>query len=233
MMTWVLEKINGLVWLIRDVEVILHIIAGSLAIISFVVSGVLKKGSPKHVLSGKVYGFSLIGLLLTSFIAFFMIGEFPFFLMAFMAFYLHYSSKVKIFGEHTKFDWVMLLSGLLVAVFYIFIGSYLRHVEGNDRMYPYSIWGIGFLFFVVWDIVRVYQGRANLILNKWMLQHLVRSVGSFYFVITAFMVSQFSHLPPQNVLVLCWFVPIILTSLILLTFLIVYRRYLKRQSLVE
>lgn len=180
-----------------------HIIAGFTALLVGLVPMLTKKGSRKHVVSGRIYFYAMFGVFLTSSLMFsmkpekllflFLIGIFSFYNTLSGVRYLSYKK------QHTKvkqLDWV--ISSI------VFSAGLSMIVLGLFNFYLSSV-GQGVLYLVFGTICASQAGKDLhffLQLNsgldpgkKWLIQHVSRMGGSYIATFTAFSVVNNFFLP--------------------------------------
>ena len=201
-----------LLWIIRQINIIVHAIAGLICVGTFIYNLFSKKGSKHHIKAGKIFGVGTMFLVGTSLVSFLILRMFPFFLMAYMAYYLFYSSIVVEIKNKLIF-WSHYALAIFTALFYL-TGGKIGGYYGSG--YAYLHWGIVFSIFIIWDFYRLFiQKRFGK--SHFLFVHSNRLILSFFFVFTAFMVSQFSHKAPQMVNLLCFYIPVISIGILLIT----------------
>ena len=115
---------------------------------------------------------------------------------------LAYGQKAK------KIDWMLSLTMILFALFFIAYGFYLLTNDIN--------FGIILLVFGIISIlmarkdINTYRGTIK-VKNYWLLIHIQRMIGAYIAALTAFLVVNNNYLPP----LVAWLLPtVILTPLI-------------------
>jgi uncharacterized membrane protein len=171
--------------MLRQIEVAFHAFFGVVALVAALLAIVSNKGDRLHRNAGKAYFVSVIGLLLTSFISFLIVRMFPFFLVGYMAFYLSISAY-KAYFSNRIFTGILTALANLVAVFFIYSGI-------KDHNYILSLWGVAFGYFSVLDTMVHLNIQKPKALTRLTIAHFSRMLCSYYFVIMAFLVSQFSN----------------------------------------
>lgn len=200
-----------LIWIIRQMNVGLHALSGTVCILAFFINLLRAKGTTSHINWGSIYGICTVLLVITSLVSFLILRIFPFFLMAYMAYYLYYSSRQKTIALNLSFI-IHFIFAVFVALFYLTegrIGGY------HNKGYAFSHWGILFGFFILWDFLRLVL-KSKYTDKNFLFMHSNRLILSFFFVFTAFTVSQFSSLEEKKVFVLCYVVPMSVSGLLFL-----------------
>lgn len=204
-------NVEFIIWIIRQINVAIHAIAGIVCIATFIYNIIGKKGTQNHLKAGSYYKIGTIFLLGTSLVSFLIVKTFPFFLMAYMAYYLSYSSSNRIFENKVIFA-IHYIIATFTALFYLSGGKIIGFTKHE---YAYIHWGIAFSIILIWDILRLFIAKSTS-QKQFMIMHSNRIILSFFFVLTAFMVSQFSQYKPNTVYILCFIIPVSTTTILLI-----------------
>lgn len=200
---------------IFTILLIIHIIAGSIGLLTGTINIIKKKGDKVHKNVGKFFFYSM---LINGFAGFIMslihrndflliVAVFSIYMVAtgqrFLSLkQLHKEQKPKVI------DWVLTYTMLVFAFLFITYGSYLLINKVN--------FGIVLLVFAVVSClmaikdIKVYKGNIKE-KNYWLLLHIQRMVGSYIAALTAFIVVNNHFLPG----IVGWLLPtVIFTPLI-------------------
>jgi uncharacterized membrane protein len=193
--------------LIFKILLIIHIIAGSVALLTGTINIARKKGDKLHKNVGLFFLYGMIingvaGLLMTlihSNLFLFIIGIFSIYMAATGQRYLYLKGLLK--GEKAKtIDWILSALMLLFGTGFIVYGILILLSKNN--------FGIVLLVFGSISISMVYQDfknykGQNTIKNFWLLVHIQRMMGSYIAALTAFLVVNNTILPG----VVAWLLP--------------------------
>lgn len=199
---------------------VLHIIGGSVGLITGTINLVCKKGDKNHKLVGKIFAFSMLTAGLSSFILsiilqnyfLFMIGVFTIYLVGTGYRYIY----LKMLGSDqtpTILDWIITTMMLLAGFTFIGLGIYKIFLLDNFGI-VFIVFGILGLRLVKTDFIN-YKGKFKT-KNYWLIAHLKRMTGGYIAAITAFLVVNSKYSPIVLPSVLIWLLPTaILTPLII------------------
>ena len=199
---------------------ILHIIGGSVGLITGTINLVQRKGDKKHKLVGKIFASSMLIAGFSSLVLsimhpnyfLFMIGVFTLYLVGTGYRYVY----VRMLGgsrQPSMLDWastiVMLLAGVL------FIGLGVRDTLAQNTFgIVFIVFGALGLRFVQTDF-KNYKGLSRES-NYWLLAHLQRMTGGYIAAVTAFLVVNAKYSPVALPSFVYWLLPtIMLTPLII------------------
>lgn len=201
--------------LIFKILLVIHIISGTIGLITGTLNIARKKGDSLHKNAGK---FFLYGMLINGFAGLFMSllhNNIFLFIVAVFSIYMastgqrYLSLKGLLKGEKAKtIDWILSSTMLAFGIGFIAFGSYVLFKGTNFGIVLLVFGGIS-ISMVLKDF-KNYKGK-NSIKNFWLLVHIQRMVGSYIAASTAFLVVNNTILPG----VVAWLLPtIILTPLI-------------------
>ncbi|MDE3252396.1 MAG: hypothetical protein KGO92_06290 [Bacteroidota bacterium] len=198
----------------------LHILGGSIGLLTGTINLVRRKGGKKHVRVGKLFTY---GMLTAGFSAFvlsilhpnyflFMVGVFTLYLVGTGNRYI----RLQLSGKDVKptlLDWMISGSMLLAGLFLIVQGIRLLVAQQHFGL-VLMVFGLIGLRFVTIDVA-YYRGKSRQ-RNDWLLSHLQRMTGGYIASLTAFLVVNAKFLPAVFPSVLLWLLPtFILTPLII------------------
>lgn len=202
--------------LIFKVLLVIHIIGGSIGLITGTINLVRKKGDKLHKNAGLFFLYGMLingfaGILMTlihSNLFLFIIGIFSIYMAATGQRYLSLKGLLK--GEKPKIiDWI-LSSVMLVFGFGFIIYGALLLLSSNNFGVVLLVFGLISISMVYQDFQN-YRGRSA-IKNFWLLVHIQRMIGSYIAAATAFLVVNNTILPG----IVAWLLPtVILVPLIL------------------
>ncbi|MFT3910884.1 MAG: hypothetical protein QM737_15810 [Ferruginibacter sp.] len=198
---------------------VLHILGGSVGLLSGTINLVRKKGDKRHKLVGKffLYGMLTAGIssLALSIIHpnyfLFIVGLFTIYLIATGSRYLH----LKMLGHNqqpAKIDWAITIIMLLTGLIFIGFGIKLL-VVGKLFGIVFIVFGALAIFLVRIDF-KNYKGKI-VAKNYWLLSHLQRMTGAYIASLTAFLAVNATYFPEQIPGFIFWLLPtVILVPLI-------------------
>ena len=200
---------------IFTILLIIHIIAGSIGLLTGTINIIKKKGDKAHKSVGKFFFYSMLingfaGLIMSlihrnDFLL--IVAVFSIYMVAtgqrFLSLkQLHKEQKPK------AIDWILTYTMLVSAFLFITYGSYLLINKVNFGI-VLLVFGVVSCLMAIKDI-KVYKGNIKE-KNYWLLLHIQRMVGSYIAALTAFIVVNNHFLPG----IVGWLLPtVIFTPLI-------------------
>ncbi len=200
---------------IFTILLIIHIIAGSIGLLTGTINIIKKKGDKAHKNVGKFFFYSMLingfaGLIMSlihrnDFLL--IVAVFSIYMVAtgqrFLSLkQLHKEQKPK------TIDWILTYTMLVFAFLFITYGSYLLINKVNFGI-VLLVFGVVSCLMAIKDI-KVYKGNIKE-KNYWLLLHIQRMVGSYIAALTAFIVVNNHFLPG----IVGWLLPtVIFTPLI-------------------
>jgi len=200
---------------IFTILLIIHIIAGSIGLLTGTINIIKKKGDKAHKNVGKFFFYSMLingfaGLIMSlihrnDFLL--IVAVFSIYMVAtgqrFLSLkQLHKEQKPK------AIDWILTYTMLVFAFLFITYGSYLLINKVNFGI-VLLVFGVVSCLMAIKDI-KVYKGNIKE-KNYWLLLHIQRMVGSYIAALTAFIVVNNHFLPG----IVGWLLPtVIFTPLI-------------------
>lgn len=194
---------------IFNVFLALHIVGGSVGLLTGAINVARKKGDKKHKSIGKLFLVSMLTAGISSLILasihpnyfLFMVGVFTLYMVGSGHFYLKKRTK-----------WTITILMLLAGILFIGIGVFVL-INAN-------LFGLVFLTFGSLGLVFVKQDfnnytKKSTLENYWLTAHIQRMMGSFIASLTAFLVVNASYFPQQIPGFVYWILPtLIFTPLI-------------------
>jgi uncharacterized membrane protein len=177
----------------------LHIVAGTLGLISGTINSSRKKGDYYHRLIGKIFFYSMLVVGTSSFVLsilrfnhfLFIVGVFTLYMVATGQRYL-YLKELRNSQQPKWIDWG--LTGFMFVFGWAFIGF------GSWNLFQKTTFGIVYLVFgylglkMVWTDLQNYRGKSDTV-NYWLIAHLQRMMGAYAAAITAFLVVNNTFFP--------------------------------------
>ncbi|GAB4454354.1 MAG: hypothetical protein OHK0036_17820 [Bacteroidia bacterium] len=202
-----------------NVFLILHIVGGSLGLLTGMMNILQKKGNKTHKLIGKIFYFSMLTAGISSLALaclhpnyfLFMVGVFTLYMVSSGQLYLKHKQHNSL--DTKRIEWTITILMLLSGLLFVGIG-FLTLMKSN-------LFGLVFITFGTLGLVFVRQGFRNYkdkatIKNYWLIGHLQRMTGSFIAALTAFLVVNAKYFPDQIPGFAYWLLPtVILTPLII------------------
>ncbi len=205
--------------MIFKVFLFLHIIGGSVGLLTGMLNILRKKGDKGHKQVGRIFflsmstaGFSALVLSCIHPNYFlFMIGVFTLYLVGTGQRYLKRKQQNNIYSN--KMDWIISFLMLLSAILFLAMGI-LSLIKSNLFGLVFITFGILGLLFVKQDFIN-YSGKSA-IKNYYIIGHLQRMAGGFIAALTAFLVVNAKFFPEQIPGFIYWLLPtFVLTPLII------------------
>lgn len=205
----------------------LHIVSGSIALLSGVFPLYFKKGSRQHILSGKIFYFSMLVAAISALILS-LVGA-SYFLLAISIFTLSFllSGRRYLYiidrtgtANAGLLEWSITVGTLVSAVIFSYI-SFLQISNGNSGgIIALVFGGIGFLFCI--QDFRIFTGRLKSSIIRYRI-HLSRMMAAYIASTTAFIVAGL-----DIVSIWAWLSPTIVGTTLIFFFI----RKLKNGSLL-
>jgi uncharacterized membrane protein len=199
---------------------VLHIIAGSIGLLSGTINLIGRKGGIRHKLVGKIFtwamltaGFSAIGLAIINPSPFLVIiGIFTIYMVATGYRYIRLRKAGGIVNVGL-IDWTLCVGMALIGIIFLVQGT-MQVFKGHSFGSVYLVFGVVSLFFVKSDVVG-FRGGSRFI-NFWQTAHLQRMIGAYIASLTAFLVVNYSYFPEVIPGWVFWLLPsALLTPLII------------------
>ena len=200
---------------IFTILLIIHIIAGSIGLLTGTINIIKKKGDKAHKSVGKFFFYSM---LINGFAGFIMSlihrNDFLLIVAVFSIYMVATGQRflsLKQLNKEQKpkaIDWILTYTMLVFAFLFITYGSYLLINKVNFGI-VLLVFGVVSCLMAIKDI-KVYKGNIKE-KNYWLLLHIQRMVGSYIAALTAFIVVNNHFLPG----IVGWLLPtVIFTPLI-------------------
>ncbi len=213
--------------LFYKIFLILHIAAGTLALISGTVSIIRRKGDNRHRFIGNIFLYSMLAVGASAFFMavvkpnpfLFMVGIFSTYLVSTGVRILYLKQILQ--GQKPLFiDWFLSIAMLVFGL--SFVGLGIRDIlNGNYAALTSVVFGSIGLLLVAQD-AGLYFGKIK-IKNYWLAMHIARMVAGNIAAFTAFLVVNNTVLPALAV----WLLPTVLGSGIIAFF---QRKYVKKPA---
>lgn len=195
------------------VFLVLHIIGGSLGLLTGLLNILRKKGDRNHKLVGKVFFISMLTAGISSLILsslhpnsfLFIVGVFTLYMICSGQRYLKHKQVDKF--NLGFIDWAITICMLIAGLMFVGTGV-LGLIKSNLFGIVYIVFGsLGSLF--VWQDYNNYTKKSK-IKNYWLLAHLQRMIGSFIASLTAFLVVNAKYFPDLIPSYVYWLLPTVI-----------------------
>ena len=197
----------------------LHILGGSIGLITGTINVIREKGNKIHKSIGKLFLYGMLNagisalilsLLHTNYFLF-IVGVFTIYMVGTGQRYIIHKFQDSREVEIT--DWLLTAVMLLFGLAFIVYGVYLL-ITGQTFGTVFLVFGFLSLRFVQTDF-KNYKG-SSVDKNYWQLGHLQRMTGGYIAALTAFLVVNINYLPATLPAIIVWLLPtIIFTPLII------------------
>jgi uncharacterized membrane protein len=204
-----------------SIFLVIHIIAGSVGLISGTLNLVLKKGGKTHRIIGQFFTYGMIVAGLSALIMsvlktnhfLFVVGVFTLYMVITGNRYIY----LKMLGKNQKpafFDWIISAAMALTALGFLILGIILLLSQNNFGI-VLLVFGVISFGFVRSDFLN-YRGKIKE-KNYWLLMHLQRMTGAYIASATAFLVVNAKYIPFEMPAFIFWLLPtVLLTPLIVI-----------------
>lgn len=203
---------------VLNILLVIHVIAGALALIFGALAITLKNKTPKHKKVGKLYFWCMTIVFISSVILSVAKGLLFLFFIAVFTYYAtliaYRSLKLKelhLNQKPTKFDWIVEYTALSVFIgLLLFAIWYFFKTQSSQAVIPLSF-GLMGLLGVLKNIKQLKQQPKEKL--YWLKKHIGNMLGSYIGAITAFLVNQGEYIPVNPIIL--WLGPtVILVPLI-------------------
>ena len=186
----------------------IHILAGSVALVSAALALSTEKGKKFHVLIGKAYFWSMVIIFLTAIPMSIITGNVFLFLVAIFSFYLAFSgmrfAKNRT-GVPTRVD-LIAVNFILLSGIGMWILAIIFFIDNDSRFITLTVFGFLALFLGYGDFQTFKDQTA--IDKQRIAKHLTNKMGSAIAVVTAVLVVN----PPSNPEWVWWILPTVLIT---------------------
>jgi uncharacterized membrane protein len=199
---------------------ILHIIGGTVALLTGTINLVRHKGDKNHKLVGKFFTYGMLAAGFSSLVLSYLHPSYFLFIVGVFTIYLASTGNryiyLKMLGKDQHpaiIDWLITICMAVTAVIFIGVGVKNLIVSNNFGIVLIVFGVLGFRF-VKTDLDN-YRGKPKA-KNYWLLVHLQRMTGAYTAAITAFIVVNAKYSPVDLPSFVFWLLPtVILTPLII------------------
>jgi uncharacterized membrane protein len=201
--------------LVFKILLVIHVIAGSIGLITGTINIIRKKADKIHKIVGKYFFLSMIINSVAGFLIAAIHRNIFLLIIAVFSFYMTATGQRILSlkridrGQKAKpIDWILTIVMALLTLFFVIFAIRLLIYNNNFGIVLLVFGAISGL--MVKKDISIYQGNIKQ-KNYWLLIHIQRMIGAYIAALTAFLVVNNTYLPP----VLAWLLPtLILTPLI-------------------
>ncbi len=195
--------------LFLDTFLVLHIITGSVSLIAGTLSMIFKKGSPKHILSGRFFFWGMTGVFVTALtLSIFKSLVFLFFIAIF-SYYMALSGEQALRFKRKKskrrIDFALHIVAAASSIGLLIYGFYALSVNPDNQL-----WILCFVFGGIGASGgiqnTIYLFRRNHAPNFWVRRHIAGMIGGYIATLTAFCVTAVQISPA----LIAWLGPTVL-----------------------
>jgi uncharacterized membrane protein len=176
--------------------IIIHIVTGSIGLLSGTVAAIAAKGKSIHIKSGWIFFYSMLATAVSAMVISFLpnhnsiflfaVGGFTFYMVVSGTRIVHIKKQLKTKTNPINIvDYAISVFGICFAMYLIFQGLKRLLINNTFGIVP-LVFGIICLGFVVLD-ARILLGKAT-IKKAWIYNHITRMMGSLIASYTAFLV---------------------------------------------
>ena len=210
------------------INIVIHIIAGSIALLLGILALTTKKGGNNHRRSGNVFLALLIVVIITGLVGVFVFGRNTFLLViTVLSGYFGFSGYRALQTRSNRPQWV----DICVAIVSLVVVSYFLYYFRSIGMIwsPVIIYStVGTLLLVIsYDFIR-YFIPASRYGRLWFYEHIFKMIGAFTALLSAFSGTVFSNYQPYS-----QFLPSVFGTLLQIGFIVYYYRKSKREAFIS
>lgn len=202
---------------LKTVALVIHIIGGSVALLSGLFTMIARKGGPRHRKAGTFFAWGMYAVAISSLVLSIHIDSLFFFCLGIFTFYMTWNGQRSAAQRKVVFDRsdrLVLLIGTLNTI--------LMLVNGNAILF-----GLGVLSatLVVRELVlfRMVLKGSEFPINTWLVRHIGMMVGSYISTLTAFLVVNWDGIGP-------YWIPWAAPPLVLVPYIIWWSRKVVKRS---
>ncbi|MCJ7934777.1 MAG: hypothetical protein MUW56_14400 [Chryseobacterium sp.] len=201
--------------LLHQANVIIHVFAGSIALIAGLVSILTKKGGKNHRKAGLIFLSFLAVVVLTGLVGVFVFGRNIFLLVITMlSAYLGFSGYRVLKSKSNKLHLIDIVVALATLITMCYFMYYLKSI--GFIWSPVIIYStVGYLLLMVaYDFIR-YLIPANTYGNLWIYEHILKMISAFSGILSAFTGTVLPQYHPFS-----QFLPSVLGTIVAIGFMI-------------
>lgn len=210
--------------LVHELLRCIHIFTGGLAVLTGLLSIILKKGHHWHNLMGLIYYYAMFVVFITVLPLTYLNPNFFLLVVGIFSFYMAFTgyrfTRLKPGKTPSKLDQLATWIGALSALGMIGLGTLSLITVGGATGIILDVFGAILLLMTLSDLRRIYSKKETPKLG-WLFGHLGRMVGSYIAAITALLVNNVTIGTP----ILLWLGPTVVGTI----FIIFSIRYFKKK----
>lgn len=204
----------------------IHASAGGLALISGIMAIFSKKGKKKHIISGNIYFWSMLVVIISGLIVGWYRNNLFLQAIAVFSFYMAFTGKrllrYKVKINPQPIDWFVNAVAIGVAMAMLYFSIKIMLKAGFAGPAPMLlVFGSILLAMSGGDLLKMIGKK--LVSNAWLYDHIGRMGGSFIATVTAFLVVNI-HFDPGWVL---WFLPTAIGTPMIIGAIVLWRKKLE------
>lgn len=214
---------------IHNTNIVIHVVAGSIALLLGIIDLITKKGGNWHKKSGNYFLILLIIVVLTGLIGVFIFKRNTFLLIITVLSAYYGFSGYRILQTKSNSPKLIDISVAIVSLISV---SYFLYYFKSIGMYwspiiVYSTVG-ALLMIVAYDFIR-YLIPKKTYRNMWLYEHIFKMIGAFTALLSAFSGTVFENYQPYS-----QFLPSVFGTLLQIGFIVYYvRKFKKNRKLKE
>ena len=181
-----------------DITLIIHATSGGFALLAGLLAIATKKGSKRHILSGQVYFWSMLSVIVTGLIVGWYRDNIFLQTIAVFSFYLAFTGKrvlrYKKEVNPALIDWFASSLALMVSLFMLYlVANNIMRIGFAGAIPMLLVFGVLLLSMSAGDLKKMV--KRNFVRNAWLYDHISRMGGSFIATSTAFLLVNTSVEP--------------------------------------
>ncbi|WEK21585.1 MAG: hypothetical protein P0Y49_10595 [Candidatus Pedobacter colombiensis] len=191
-----IDKISSSI--LHQINIITHIAAGSLALLTGLIAILAKKGGKVHANSGKIFLCLLLVVITTGLIGVLVFGRNTFLLVITMlTAYLGFSGYRALKAKSNRLKALDVFAAIITLVSVLYFIYYFRSI--GMIWSPVIIYStVGYLFFVIsYDFIR-YLIPPTIYGNLWLYEHILKMISAFSGILSAFTGTVFPQYQPYS-----------------------------------
>jgi hypothetical protein len=197
------------------INIIIHVIAGSVALILGAIALISKKGGKVHTKSGKIFTLLLVIIILTALLGVFVFGRNTFLLViTVLSAYYGFSGYRILLTKSNKPQFIDVFVAILSL---ISVSYFLYYLRGNGMYWsPVIIYStVGTLGVIIsYDFIRYLIPKTKY-RRLWLYEHIFKMIGAFTALLAAFSGTVFPNYKPYS-----QFLPSIFGTILQIVFIV-------------
>lgn len=188
-----------------------HAFSGGIALLSGIIAILTKKGGKKHIISGEIYFYGMLSVVITGLIVASHRGNIFLQTIAIFSFYMAFTGKRVLRNKKeivsSPLDWGFNILSMLCGLFmlYLVVNNFSR-IGFAGAIPMLLVFGILLTWMCIQDALKMWQKKW--VKNDWLYTHIGRMGGSFIATSTAFILTNVTFEPRWIV----WLAPTVIGS---------------------